>query len=95
MLVTRVGAAVDETLGAIAALQNEALAGDGLGELLAEAHDFPTGDERRQLAQLAEDAVEGGGVGVLGLLQRRPLAPRLGRPLRHGGCARNCHEFTR
>ena len=45
-----VGSAGREALGAIARLQHEAAAGRGLAEELAQLHDFPTGDQRRERA---------------------------------------------
>jgi hypothetical protein len=36
--------------------------------LVAEAEDFPTGDQGRERVQVGEDPFEFGGVGVVGLL---------------------------
>ena len=46
--------AVVETLGAIAALQQEASPLRRFGQQVPERHDLPRGDQRRQLAQLRE-----------------------------------------
>ena len=81
MLVMRAGRAIGEALGAIAALQHEARAGGGFGQLLAQVHDFPTGHQRRKLAQLGQHAARARRVGILGLLQRGALAPGIRIPL--------------
>ena len=87
------GRAIHEALGAIAALQHEAGAGGGFGELVAQVHDLPTGHQRRQLAQLGQHALERGGVGILGLLQGGPLPPGIRRPLGDNAPAFDGHDF--
>src|ERR1035438_4450059 len=62
------GGAIDEALGAIAGLEDELAAVGGFGELVEEAEDFPTGDQGGESAQVGEDPVHLGGVGVVGLL---------------------------
>ena len=48
--------------------RSELAAVGGFGELVEEAEDFPTGDQRGESAQLGENPFQLGGVGVLGLL---------------------------
>ena len=72
--------AVVEALGAVAALEQEAFAARGLGELVLEVFDFPTGDERREARQLGQGALQGGRVGIDRLLRRRLLLPRCWSP---------------
>ena len=62
------GGAIDEALGAIAGLEDKLASLGGFGELVAEAEDFPTGDQGRERVQICEDALEFSGVGVVGLL---------------------------
>jgi len=77
------GSAGGEAFGAIAGLQDEARSGGGLSQLLPQLHDFPTGDQGRQDAQLIKDAAERRGVRIFGLLQGRRLAPGIGQPGRN------------
>ncbi len=69
------GIALRELLGAVATLEEEAVAAGGLGQLAAQRLDLPGGDERRQAAELAHHRLERRGRGVLGLLERLPGVP--------------------
>ena len=60
--------AIDEALGAIAGLQDELAPLGGFGQLVAQAQDFPTGDQRRQRTQIGQDPFHFGRVCVFGLL---------------------------
>ena len=50
----------------------------GFGQLVAQAQDFPTGDQRRQRAQVRQHPLQFSQVGVVGLLQGRLLPPGIG-----------------
>ena len=60
--------AIDEALGAIAGLQDELAPFGGFGKLVAQAQDFPTGDQRRKRTQIGQDPFHFGRVCVFGLL---------------------------
>jgi hypothetical protein len=75
--------AVTEVLGAVASVQQEALAGRRLCELPAQRLDLPAGHQRGQPRDLGDDLVDRGGIGVIWLLQRREPAPAVGGPLLH------------
>ncbi len=74
------GPAVGKRFGTVAALQHEALASLGFGQLLLETFDLPGRHQRRQLAQLRQRGVERGAVGILRLLHRRARLPGLRQP---------------
>ena len=69
-----------ERLRAVAALEDEALPGRGLGKLRAERVDLEAGDERRQLRELGARGGQLRAVRPLGLLERGARAPRRGGP---------------
>src|SRR6185503_7402299 len=81
----RLGAALVEALGAVAALEHEGFAARGARELGAELLDLPGGDERRQAPDLVDDAREGGLVGIADLLLGGLGGPAARRPCGHVG----------
>ena len=81
------GSAAVETLGAIAAFQDETAPGGGLRQLLPQVEDLPARHQGRQPPQFVERPLQRGGVGVLRLLQDGALAPGIRRPFRN-------HEFS-
>src|SRR5215468_10615172 len=68
LLGDRVGLAVDECLGAVAALQQEGFAALGGSEPGAQFLDLPGHDDRRQAGDLSQDPLERLGVGIDRLL---------------------------
>jgi hypothetical protein len=78
------GRAVVEDLGAVAALQQEALAILRLRQLLAQVHHFARSHQRRQRMQFVQDAFELLRVAIGRLLHRLAAAPAGGRPTFRG-----------
>ena len=87
--------ALAEALGAIAALQQEALALLRFGQLLLERKDFPRGHQRRQAAQFLQRRRQLFLVRVLRQLQRRALAPGLRAPVGGSTSRRGDHVAGR
>ena len=54
VLVMRAGVQCDEAFGAIARLQHELPPLGGFGQLLAQAQNLPTGDQRRKRVQFVK-----------------------------------------
>ena len=77
-------AAVGEGLGAVAALEEEALPRGGLGDQAAEVIHLLGHHQGRQLPQLGQGGVHGGGIAVARLLGGGQAPPGIGRP-GHGG----------
>ena len=74
------GPAFVKNLGAVAALQQEAIARLGLGELLPQVEDFPGRHQRRQFREVLHRTLQCLLILVPGLLQRIPCASRNQRP---------------
>ena len=83
--------AVGKTLGAIAALQHKLATGRGIGELLAQRHNLPGGDQRRHVTELIQHGLKGLGIRVLGLLHGLIVGPRGWRPLTGVRSKRSVH----
>ncbi len=75
-----VGVELGEAFGAVAALQEERLAGGDVGEPVLQAPGFAGEDQRREAVQRLLDAGERGFIGIAGDLPDRQGAPALGRP---------------
>src|SRR5690606_5427252 len=91
--------AVGKILRTVATLQQEALALLGFGQLLLEREDFPRGDQRRQLPQLAQRSLQRRGIRVGRHLQRWLATPTVWRPAgvrsgRNGWSRREVHAIT-
>ncbi len=77
------GRAVLEALGAVAALEQEALPVRGLGQEPAQRLDLPRGDQRRQPRQGLGGAIHLDRVGIARLLRRGQSFPGVRRPVFH------------
>ena len=75
-----VGAVLGETLGAVAALKQEGLAGRNPGERLLEVAGFPCKNQWRKRRKLRLDIRQRLGVWIVGDLQYRPGPPAVGGP---------------
>jgi hypothetical protein len=75
-----VGAVLGETLGAIAALQKESLAGGDAAERLFQVSRLTCKNQRRKRRELRLDIRQCLRIGILGHLQHRPAAPAIGCP---------------
>ncbi len=75
-----VGARLGETLGAVAALQQETFAHGDAAERLGEIAGLAGEDERRKAGELPLDRLEGSLIGIFGHLDDRLAAPTVARP---------------
>ena len=73
-----------EALGAVAALQQEGLAGGDIGQPLLQPPRLAGEDQRRVAMQGLLDALQCGLVGISGHLPYRQAAPAAGDQSRHG-----------
>jgi hypothetical protein len=76
-----VGGEVGEALGAVAALQQEGVAGSDLGQRRLELARLAGEDQRRVAAQAGLGACQHGGIGVDRHLLSRPASPARQRPV--------------
>jgi hypothetical protein len=74
--------AVGETLGAVAPLEQEAIAPRRRRQLFPQRMDLPGGDQGRQGGQFRQGGVQGRAIRIAGLLQGGTCLPGGGRPAR-------------